>query len=145
MASAKRKSKSNSFSSIEINQAHQQNNKIVKVDGGSIELLENENVLLKWAVADPIIGNVLEQFAEHHNRTIKYKHRKDTNSFEKGFLKERKYFFTAFLSLGTDFSRKFLRCYISFLNMCLPMLHLKQLNLQKKLASNNLRHLLQNA
>ena len=92
MPSAKRKSKSNSFSSIGINQAHEQNNKIVKVDGGSIELLENDNVLLKWAVAYPIIGDMLEQFGGHHNRTIKCKHRKDTNSFEKGALKERKYF-----------------------------------------------------
>ena len=145
MASAKLKSKSNSVSSIGINQAYEQNNKIVKVDGGSIELLENENALLKWAVAYPINGDMLEQFAQHHNRTIKCKHCKDTNLFEKGFLKERKFFFTAFLSLGTHFWRKFLRCYISFLNMCLPMLHLSQLNLQKKLASNNLRNLLQNA
>ena len=37
----------NPFSSIGIDQAHEQNNKIIKVDGGAIGLLENDNALLK--------------------------------------------------------------------------------------------------
>ena len=38
----------------QIDQAHEQNNKLVKIDGGAIGILENQNALLKWAVAGPI-------------------------------------------------------------------------------------------
>ena len=48
-------------------------------------------------------------------------------------------------SLGTHFWTKILLSYISFLNMRLARLYLSQLNLQKKLASSNMKHLLQHA
>lgn len=43
---------------------------MVKVDGGAIGLLENENALLKCEAASPIISGVLEQSEEHRNRSI---------------------------------------------------------------------------
>ena len=42
------------FSRMGIDQAHKQNNKIVKVDGGAIGILDDEAALLKWAVAGPV-------------------------------------------------------------------------------------------
>ena len=41
------------FSSIAIDQAHEQNNKVVKGDGGAVGLLQNPNALLHWMVAGP--------------------------------------------------------------------------------------------
>ena len=43
-----------------IDQAHEQNNKVVKVNGGAIEILDHEAALLKWAVAGPIISKMIE-------------------------------------------------------------------------------------
>ena len=58
------------FSFIGVDQAHEQNNKVVKVDGGAIGILENETALLKWAVAGPIVSDLLNQakiFQIHKN------------------------------------------------------------------------------
>ena len=53
-----------------VDQAHEQNNKVAKVDGGAIGILENETALLKWAVAGPIVSELLNQakiFQIHKN------------------------------------------------------------------------------
>ena len=58
------------FSSMGVDQAHEQNNKVAKVDGGAIGILENETALLKWAVAGPIVSELLNQakiFQIHKN------------------------------------------------------------------------------
>ena len=39
------------FSSIGINQAHKQNNKLVKIDGGATDLQHDNAALIKWTVA----------------------------------------------------------------------------------------------
>ena len=48
------------FSKLAIDQAHEQNNKLVKVDGGATGILENETTLLKRPVARPMICDMLE-------------------------------------------------------------------------------------
>ena len=40
------------FSSLGIDQAHEQNNKLVKIAGGATDLLNDNAALLKWTVAD---------------------------------------------------------------------------------------------
>ena len=42
------------FSNIRINQAHEQNNKLVKIHGGAIGIMVNPNALLRWAVKRPV-------------------------------------------------------------------------------------------
>ena len=44
-----------------VGEAHEQNNYVVKVDGGAFDILKNETALLKWAVAGPIISDLLNQ------------------------------------------------------------------------------------
>ena len=39
------------FSAIAINHAHEQNNAVVKADGGAIGLTQNPRALLRWMVA----------------------------------------------------------------------------------------------
>ena len=41
-------------------QVHEQNNKLVKIDGGVVGILDNEVALLKWAVASPIIREIIQ-------------------------------------------------------------------------------------
>ena len=48
------------FSNMATDQAHEQNNKLVKIDGGAVGILDNEAALLKWAVASPIISEILQ-------------------------------------------------------------------------------------
>ena len=50
------------FSAIAIDQAHEQNNKVVKGDGGAVGLLQNPKALLRWMVAGPELARVIEEF-----------------------------------------------------------------------------------
>ena len=49
------------FSSMSIDQAHEQNIKVVKVDGGAIDILENESFFLKWVVSGPVRNDLLNK------------------------------------------------------------------------------------
>ena len=48
------------FSAIAIDQAHEQNNKIVKIDGGAIGLMDDEQSLIEWAVSGPSISQMVK-------------------------------------------------------------------------------------
>ena len=50
------------FSGISIDQAHEQNNKRVKGQGGIMGLTTNENALNRWIVTGPQIAEMLKQF-----------------------------------------------------------------------------------
>ena len=41
-------------------QAHEQNNKIVKVDGGAIGFLDQSQALLDWSTAGPYIAEIIQ-------------------------------------------------------------------------------------
>ena len=53
---------SNKFSSIPIDQAHEQNNADVKGAGGAIGLTENPVVFRRWVVAGPEMARSLHEF-----------------------------------------------------------------------------------
>lgn len=55
------------FSSIAIDHAHKQNNKLVKGDGGIIGLTENSSQLLRWMVAGPEIAGLVNDFQADMN------------------------------------------------------------------------------
>ena len=50
------------FSGMPIDQAHEQNNKCVKGDGGAIGLTENSSELLRWMVSGPEIARIIGEF-----------------------------------------------------------------------------------
>ena len=50
------------FSSLPIDQAHEQNNKIVKGDGGAIGLTESSTQLLRWMVSGPETSRIIKDF-----------------------------------------------------------------------------------
>lgn len=50
------------FSSIAIDQAHEQNNATVKGDGGAIGLTQDEELLQRWTVAGPEVVRILSEF-----------------------------------------------------------------------------------
>ena len=94
------KKSSHTFSSIGIDQAHEQNNKLVKIHGGAIGIFENPSALLRWSVSAPIIGELLHSsdapgsFKKHHE---------NTDSFELRFRKDVKALYSAILEMGNPF------------------------------------------
>ena len=54
------------FSAIAIDHAHEQNNAVVKGDGGAIGLTQNLRALLRWIVAGPEIARTIDGFETAH-------------------------------------------------------------------------------
>ena len=79
------KKSSRVFSAIGIDQAHEQNNKRVKVDGGAIGIMDNESALLEWALSGPYIAEMIQET----DQCSSSKHHEDTDSFEKEFCLRR--------------------------------------------------------
>ena len=57
---------SHKFSALAHDQVHEQQNAIVKGDGGIIGITENETALKRWMVAGPEIGRLLNEYEEKH-------------------------------------------------------------------------------
>ena len=51
-----------SFSAIAIDQAHKQNNAIVRGDSGAVGLAENASALQYWMVSGPEMAHIIEEF-----------------------------------------------------------------------------------
>ncbi len=70
------------FSSIPLDQAHEQNNACVKGDGGAVGLTEDPSALRQWMVAGPKVARVIGEFENvglhwnerehvcHHDQTV---------------------------------------------------------------------------
>ena len=77
------------FSSIGEDQAQEQNNKLIKADGGVVGILDNEAALLNWVTSGPVIAKLIESVNPNQNSDKDY-HHEDTDSFEKSFEMKRK-------------------------------------------------------
>ena len=53
------------LSAISIDQAHEQNNKVVKTD--AIAILNDEDTLLEWEISGPSLSEIIKTF-EYTNR-----------------------------------------------------------------------------
>ena len=56
----------NKFSTIPFDQAHEQENKIVKGSGGAVGLTENPTAFRRWMLSGPEIARLLKQFEEEY-------------------------------------------------------------------------------
>ena len=54
------------FSALGTDQAHKQINKLVKINGGAIGILDNDNTLLEWSTASPVITEILQTFNDRY-------------------------------------------------------------------------------
>ena len=79
------------FSSIPIDHAHEQNNKIVKCDGGAVGLLENSSELTRWMVSGPEIARLIQEFETYlpinKGQRAETKHHEQTKSLQDRFRK----------------------------------------------------------
>ncbi len=79
------------FSCIGVDHAHEQNNKIIKGDGGVTGILDKPDALLKWMVAGPEIAFIVQEYEDLLGRggsASETHHHEDTPSFEKRFAKD---------------------------------------------------------
>ena len=53
------------FSAIAIDHAHEQNNALIKGDGGAVGLTDNPPALRRWMIAGPEVARVIEEFHDH--------------------------------------------------------------------------------
>src|SRR6218665_2375511 len=75
------------FSSMSDDQFHEQNNKMIKSDCGTIGIFDNESALTKWMVAVPDIARIITEFEDvasiGSQSTLHESHHEDTRAFEK--------------------------------------------------------------
>ena len=78
------------FSSMGIDQAREQTNKLIKKDDGATDLLNNNVALLKWTVAGPEITEIVRSFYCNDDEDTEIPHHKDTDVFNKQFREDVK-------------------------------------------------------
>lgn len=77
------------FSAMAIDQAHEQNNAVIKGDGGAIGLTEDPVALRKWMVAGPEVSRVVaayEASSGSKDSTKSSRHHEQTHSAQKHFF-----------------------------------------------------------
>lgn len=95
------------FSAIAIDQAHEQNNKIVKCDGGAIGLTENPNALRRWMLGGPELARVLNEFENKDSvDTNITDHHESSCSAQTRFRKNVNDFVVVLSELGNPFSHE---------------------------------------
>ncbi|KAE8737454.1 hypothetical protein FOCC_FOCC017082, partial [Frankliniella occidentalis] len=75
------------MSGLGVDQAHEQNNRIVKEDGAAIGLTENPIALRRWMLAGPEVTNLIKEFrAETDDEEDLLHHHEQYNAFQLDFL-----------------------------------------------------------
>ena len=80
-----------SFSNIAIDQAHEQNNAVVKNDGGAIGLTESPSALQRWMVSGPEMAGLINDFetsVNHSQVTTDTRHHEQRPGVQKAFLQD---------------------------------------------------------
>ena len=94
------------FSNIAIDQAHEQNNALIKGDGGAIGLTEDPSALRHWMVAGPEISRIVDEFEGISNFQLSStddKHHEDTKISQETFFEEVHRLIKAIEDFGNPF------------------------------------------
>ncbi|KAJ8897468.1 hypothetical protein PR048_002814 [Dryococelus australis] len=80
----------NVFSGIGLEQAHEQNNDVIKDDGGAVSLLTDPEALRRWMLGGPEITQLIAEFEESNTRIKEtlYMHREQTPGFQNMFAQK---------------------------------------------------------
>ena len=94
------------FSAIAINQAHEQNNGMVKGDGGAVGLTENPSALRRWMISGPEMARTVSEFKASMTTEVKVQgadHHEVQRSFQVSFFKDVKSLVTTIEGFGNPF------------------------------------------
>ena len=95
------------FSAIRIDQAHLQNNAVVKGDGGVIGLTENSDALRRCNIVGPLLSELINEFEidlESNSTPKNLKHHEQYVFFEKKFLEKVTSVRDSFNEFGNPYS-----------------------------------------
>ena len=99
--------KTHTFSAIPIDQAHEQNNKCVKGDGGAVGLTQNSVQLLRWMVSGPEIARAINDFEssiEHiHSKDVDIRHHEQSRGVQSTFKNQVKSLCDTITEMGNPF------------------------------------------
>ena len=97
----------NDFSSMALDQRHEQLNKDIKGDGGMVGLTEDEEKFRHWTICSPEIARAVAEFEEgtvlQQKQHGSFHHHEDSNSFQIRFAKHVNDLLTEFEQLGNPF------------------------------------------
>ena len=96
---------------IHVDQACEQNNAMVKGDGGVVDLMENLNALRRWMLSGPKMAHLIEEFrdqtlsyasrgSQHHH------HHKAEKAYQLHFHKDVKSVTEAIEEMGNPFQEE---------------------------------------
>lgn len=94
------------FSAMSDDQLHEQNNKVIKCDGGASAILDNDDALLKWMVSGPHITEMLSDFevmSLPHDIHSASCHHEDTQAFRTRYTRHVTAVVKAFGKSGNPF------------------------------------------
>ena len=80
---------SNKFSAIPIDQAHEQENALVKGSGGCIGLTENPAAFRRWMLSAPELARLKKQFEEQYFPDTDPDHPRNFQNHEQGFAAQK--------------------------------------------------------
>ena len=97
------------FSSIAIDQAHEQHNAYVKGDGGAVGLTNNPSTLRRWMIAGPELARVIEEFHARQNHCkgkVTTLHHDQIPSVQSAYAKDVRSLVSVIEDLGNPFQEE---------------------------------------
>ena len=94
------------FSAIAINQAHEQNNTVIKGDGGAVGLTEDPGALWRWMVAGPELSRLIAEYEAMPgviDAAISSKHHEQTLSAQRSFIEKAEALHAVLKEMGNPF------------------------------------------
>lgn len=94
------------FSAIATDYVHEQNNALVKGEGGAVGLTDNSSALRRWMVAGPEVARVIEEFHDqqyHCGGEVNIRHHDQTSSVQDAFAKDVRFLVSVMKKLGNPF------------------------------------------
>ena len=93
------------FYGIAMDQAHEQNNALIKADSGAIGLTERESALRRWMVAGSEVCRLAEQYEKFSRKRVKIhsKHHEDAPFAQKAFRKDVRNLILVLEEMGNHF------------------------------------------
>ena len=94
------------FSALAIDHAHEQNNAVIKGDGGAIGLTEDSGALRRWMVAGPEVSRLVAGYEAKSgvkDAAFSSKHHEQTKSAQKSFFQKAKALVTVVKEMGNPF------------------------------------------
>ena len=93
----------NDFSGMAFDHGHEQNNAVIKGDGGVVGLTEDEDALRRWGIAMPEVIDLLDQYKTESTKVTASNHPERTMNDQVEFVKKVRNLTNEFNDLGNPF------------------------------------------